>query len=132
MTLPMSGLLSPSFDKGVLTDEIFGPLLPIVKVRGVHEAIEIVNRIPTGRALIGYCYSEDTAAVDAFLAGTSTGNVAVNAGPQRFHLNFNAGFGGIGPSGSGVHMRGREALREFTNRKHVCRAKDGFARSFFS
>jgi len=132
MTLPMTCLLDPALNSSVLTTEIFGPLLPIVKVKSVEEAISFVNDMPTGRALIAYCYTQDSASVDAFLAGTSSGNVAVNAGPQRFHLNFNAGFGGIGPSGSGVHMWGREALREFSNRKHVCRARDGFARSFFS
>jgi len=132
MTLPMTGLLAPSPDKSVLTSEIFGPLLPILKIKSVEEAIDMVNGNPVGKPLIAYCYTEDQASVDAFLSRTSSGNVAINGGPQRMQLNFNVGFGGIGPSGSGVSMWGREALREFSNRKHVLHAKKGFARSFFS
>jgi len=132
MQVPMTGLLCPTLDKSVLTAEIFGPLLPILKVKDVNDAIGIINRMVTGKPLIAYCYSEDSDAIDAFVSQTSSGNVAVNSGPQRMISNFNAAFGGIGPSGSGASMWGREAMKEFSNRKHVIRARGGFAKSFFS
>jgi len=132
MTLPFTALLAPTPEKSVLTQEIFGPILPIVKVKNVNEAIDVVNGPFMKQPLIAYCYSQDSSNVDAFVSGIPAGNVAVNAGPQRLQLNYNAGFGGVGRSGSGVSFWGREALREFSNRKHVIHAKDGFAKSFFS
>lgn len=132
MTLPMTGLINVPLDTAVLTEEIFGPILPIVKVANIQEAIGFINRPCSAKPLIGYCYSEDQTSIDAFLAQTSSGNVAVNAGPMRVLGNYNAGFGGIGPSGMGTSMWGKDALREFSNRKHVVRAKAGFAQSYFS
>jgi len=131
LTVPFTLLLEPALDELVLTQEIFGPLLPVVKVKSVDEAVDLVSG-PRAKPLIAYCYSENDAVVDAFQSRTTSGNLAINAGPQRMHANFNAGFGGIGPSGSGVSMWGREALREFSNRRSVIKAKNGFAQSYFS
>jgi len=132
MSIPMTCLLDPPPDCELMTREIFGPLLPIVKVKDVDEAIAHVRRMPTGKPLIAYCYTESAATADAFIAGTSSGNVAVNGGPQRMLANTDVSFGGVGSSGSGVSLWGVECMREFTNRKHVMRAKSGFAKSFFS
>lgn len=132
MTLPFTGLLNTAPDSDVWTTEIFGPVMPILKVSDASEAIVFINRVITGKPLIAYCYSEDSGNVEEFLHKISAGNIAINSGPQRLQLNYHCAFGGIGPSGSGVHMWGREALREFSNRKHVIRAKGGFAKSWFS
>jgi len=133
MSFPMSALLDPPLDSDFLTNEIFGPVLPVLKVTGVEDAIARVQSMPTGKPLIAYCYSSDTAAIDAFIEKTSSGNVAVNSGPQRILSNTRVGFGGIGHSGMGVSMWGCQALREFSNRKHVIRPKQGeFAKSYFS
>jgi len=132
MTLPFTGLLNTAPDSDVWTTEIFGPVMPIMKVGSAGEAIRFINVPCRAKPLIAYCYSEDSNNVEAFLAGVSAGNIAVNSGPQRLQMNYHCGFGGTGPSGSGVHMWGKEALREFSNRKHVIRAKGGFAKSFFS
>jgi acyl-CoA reductase-like NAD-dependent aldehyde dehydrogenase len=132
MSIPMTGLLHTPQDSDLLKFEIFGPFLPIVKVKDVDEAIKFVNDVPTGKPLIAYCYSESEACADSFMAGTSSGNLAINSGPQRLIANVNVGFGGVGASGFGVSMWGREAMREYTNRRHVVRARSGFAKSFFS
>mmetsp|Transcript_55158 Transcript_55158/g.129136 ORF Transcript_55158/g.129136 Transcript_55158/m.129136 type:complete len:469 (-) Transcript_55158:63-1469(-) len=131
MTLPMTAVLEPRRDSALLTKEVFGPLLPVLKVGSVEEATEIVKAMPTGKPLIGYCYSEDEKSVATF-QNIAAGNIAVNAGPMRFHMNFNVGFGGVGSSGTGVALWGKEAFREFSNRKYICRAKNGFAKSYFS
>eukprot|EP00933_Yihiella_yeosuensis_P031731 TRINITY_DN25324_c0_g1_i1.p1 TRINITY_DN25324_c0_g1~~TRINITY_DN25324_c0_g1_i1.p1 ORF type:complete len:608 (+),score=94.35 TRINITY_DN25324_c0_g1_i1:97-1920(+) len=132
MTIPMTGLVNPSFESLVLTDEIFGPLLPICRVGSVSEAIGIINRKVTAKPLIAYCYTQDSKSSDCFAQRVSAGNIAVNSGPARMLANYNAGFGGVGPSGSGTHFWGLEGLREFTNRKSVIRARGGFAKSYFS
>lgn len=131
MTLPVTAILAPKPGAGVLTSEIFGPLLPVMMTSSIEDAIATVNSTPTGKALIAYCYSEDSSTVDAFLAGISCGGVAVNAGPQRMLANLHVGVGGIGASGTGCSMWGKHALREFSNGKHVIRPRGGFAQSFY-
>merc|ERR1712232_848979 len=134
MSFPMSALLEPPMDSEFLTQEIFGPVMPVLKVKDVDDAIARVRGMVTGKPLIAYCYSEDSASIDAFIEKTSSGNVAVNSGPQRLLSNTTVGFGGIGNSGIGVGFWGREGLREFSNRKHVIRptTKGQFAKSYFS
>merc|ERR1712232_973973 len=132
MSIPMTCLLDLPLDCALMTEEIFGPLLPVVKVKDVSEAIEVVKQRPTGKPLIAYCYSQNPATADAFIAGTRSGNVAVNSGPQRMLANTDVAFGGVGNSGSGVSLWGTECMQEFTNRKHIIRGKNGFAKSFFS
>ena len=41
MSMPMTGLLSPSFDRAVLKREIFGPIIPILAVASVEEAQKV-------------------------------------------------------------------------------------------
>mmetsp|Transcript_121085 Transcript_121085/g.387642 ORF Transcript_121085/g.387642 Transcript_121085/m.387642 type:complete len:316 (+) Transcript_121085:146-1093(+) len=132
MTVPFSGFLQPAMTSKFLTGEIFAPALPILKVHDHHEAINIINNMVTGKPLIAYCYSQDAAVAEAFASSVSAGNIAVNSGPQRMISNFNCAIGGIGPSGMGASFWGREAMREFSNRKHVIHAKSGFAKSYFS
>jgi len=131
MTLPVTAILEPPASSPVMQEEIFGPWLPVQKVTGVDDAITRVNANPQGRPLVLYCYSQDPNTIDIFLSKTSSGNVAINAGPQRLLSNYHVGFGGVGESGCGVSLWGKEAFREFSNRKHVVRAKEGFAQSFF-
>jgi len=132
MSIPMTFLLEPSWESELMTQEIFGPLLPVYKVNDVTDAIARVNAVPTGKPLIAYCYSMDAAAVNAFIAEISCGNIAVNSGPQRMISNTEVTFGGVGNSGCGAAFWGKEVMNEFSNRKHVIKAKNGFAKSFFS
>jgi len=133
MSFPFAALLDLPMDDPFLQAEIFAPVLPVLKVAGIEEAIDRVNSMATGKPLIAYCYSEDATAADTFTATTSSGNVAINSGPQRMLANFSVGFGGVGASGSGASFWGKEAMAEFTNKKHIIRPKQGqFAKSYFS
>lgn len=132
LSIPMTCLLEPSPDCDLMKQEIFGPFLPIYKVNDVLDAIERINAVPTGKPLIAYCYSTSADSVDAFIGQTSSGNVAVNSGPQRLLTNTEVTFGGVGNSGSGAAFWGRDVMAEFCNKKHVIKARNGFAKSFFS
>mmetsp|Transcript_49248 Transcript_49248/g.154719 ORF Transcript_49248/g.154719 Transcript_49248/m.154719 type:complete len:619 (-) Transcript_49248:157-2013(-) len=132
LSVPATVLLEPARDCELMTCEVFGPLLPLYRVRDVADAIDRVNSSPTGKPLIAYCYSTDATSIDAFIAQTSSGNVAVNSGPQRILSNTEVSFGGVGNSGYGAVFWGQHAMSEFSNRKHVVRARSGFAKSFFS
>eukprot|EP00438_Fugacium_kawagutii_P024105 Skav209058 [mRNA] locus=scaffold760:170227:172800:- [translate_table: standard] len=131
MSVPMTGLLSPSFDRAVLKREIFGPIIPILAVSSLDEAVGIINRIGP-KPLIAYCYTKEQVTEKTFISSVPAGNIAVNGGPMRMIGNYAIAFGGTGPSGTGAGFWGKDALKEFSNRKCVMSAQGGFARSFFS
>lgn len=59
-----------------MQEEIFGPILPIVRVQNVYEAIEIINKMP--RALSSYIFTTDKTVQGLLLNNTITGSVVVN------------------------------------------------------
>jgi coniferyl-aldehyde dehydrogenase len=98
-------------------EEIFGPILPIATYESLDEAIAYVNDRPRPLAL--YCLSHDGEFVDAVLAGTVSGGVAVNE--TLIHLlQDDLPFGGVGPSGMGQY-HGREGFDTFSMRKPIYR-----------
>ncbi len=104
-------------DSDVMQDEIFGPILPVIRVRDVGEAIEIVNRGEKPLAL--YLFSNDPAAEERLLAQTSSGGACING--TILHIGNSAmPFGGVGPSGMGAY-HGRFTFEAFSHRKAVLR-----------
>lgn len=104
-----------SLDSAVMADEIFGPILPIIAVDSMDEAIEIVNDRPHPLSL--YIFSEDDSMVEHIINGTSSGGVCVN------HTLLQLGvpdlpFGGVGPSGMGTY-HGIAGFEEFSHLKSV-------------
>lgn len=102
-------------DAPIMSEEIFGPLLPIVHVSGPDEAIAFI----TGRdkPLALYLFTRSQALIRRFLRDTSSGALAV--GVPSAHL-FVPGlpFGGVGESGSGRY-HGEFSLDTFSHRKAV-------------
>lgn len=113
--MPPHLVLNPSDDMAVMTEEIFGPILPVKTYGSVDEAVSYVNSRPRPLAL--YYFGEDVGERDRVLANTTAGGVTVN------DVLFNAAledlpFGGIGPSGMGAY-HGREGFLEFSHKKSV-------------
>jgi len=128
-TVPLSLIVQPDLDSPVMAEEIFGPLLPVLKVGGKYEAAEFVFRRP--KPLVCYCYSPDPSTWSVFQESTSSGNLAVNCGPERLQSNQNVAFGGVGDSGYGRSYWGRETFDEFSNHKVIFRGR-AFASSAWS
>ncbi len=104
-------------DSPVMADEIFGPILPVLPVDDLDEAIAFVNARPKPLAL--YVFSTDRAAQDRVLERTSSGGAAVNH--IWLHLAVpGLPFGGVGPSGMGAY-HGRHSFELFSHRKAVLR-----------
>jgi aldehyde dehydrogenase (NAD+) len=104
-------------DSKLMADEIFGPILPVLTVKDVDEAIAFVNARPKPLAL--YIFAKDRAVQDTVLARTSSGGACVNdviVHPAVPDLPF----GGVGPSGMGAY-HGRAGFETFTHRKGVVR-----------
>jgi len=110
-------LRNVSPDSPIMESEIFGPVLPVLKVHGLDEAIEFVNRGEKPLAL--YLFSSDDAAETRVLSETSSGGACING--TIMHIgNSKMPFGGVGPSGMGAY-HGRHSFETFSHRKAVLR-----------
>jgi len=108
-------LRNPRPDSALMTDEIFGPILPVLAVPDVGAAIEYVNRRPKPLAL--YLFSNDAKTEEQVVATTSSGGVCVNS--TLWHIaNPRLPFGGVGPSGMGAY-HGRATFEIFSHHKSV-------------
>jgi aldehyde dehydrogenase (NAD+) len=99
----------------VMQQEIFGPILPVIEVQDLKEAIRIVNERDKPLAL--YLFTKDSEKVDRVLEKTSSGGVCINE--VVMHMpEPNLPFGGVGPSGMG-HYHGEFSFKTFTHAKGV-------------
>ena len=105
----------PPLDSALMTEEIFGPILPVITVKGLREAIDFVNERPKPLAL--YVFSSDGARQRQVLEHTSSGGACVN--DTIAHLSVpDLPFGGVGESGMGAY-HGRAGFETFSHRKSV-------------
>jgi len=119
-------VLQPASTDAIMLDEVFGPGLPVLRVKSITEAINLANASPTGKPLVSYYYGQNTANADAWMTGTSSGALAINAGPMRLQSNFNAAIHGVGASGlGGASIWGEHVFTTFSHAKHVVRPRDG-------
>eukprot|EP00475_Leptophrys_vorax_P021064 TRINITY_DN2880_c0_g1_i1.p1 TRINITY_DN2880_c0_g1~~TRINITY_DN2880_c0_g1_i1.p1 ORF type:complete len:383 (-),score=130.33 TRINITY_DN2880_c0_g1_i1:79-1227(-) len=82
----------------LLTEEIFGPILPIRVVKDLDEAVKYVNARPPPLAL--YVFTRNDKDIKFVLDRTRSGGVCVN--DSLIHLACsNLPFGGVGSSGMG-------------------------------
>ena len=109
-------------DSRLMTEEIFGPILPIVTYKKIDEAIGLVNSKPKPLAL--YVYGRSQKEIERILAETSAGAVCINDSGIHF-LHENLPFGGVNNSGIGK-SHGRHGFIAFSNEKPVLRQKSGF------
>uniref|UniRef100_A0A8C4Y1Y0 Aldehyde dehydrogenase domain-containing protein n=1 Tax=Gopherus evgoodei TaxID=1825980 RepID=A0A8C4Y1Y0_9SAUR len=83
-----------------MQEEIFGPVLPIVTVPNVDEAIAFINR--RERPLAVYVFASDSKLVRRVLERTSSGGFGANDTIMQMTL-ISLPFGGIGNSGLGSY-----------------------------
>ncbi|MET7684935.1 aldehyde dehydrogenase family protein [Streptomyces sp. NPDC005423] len=102
-------------DSPVMAEEIFGPILPIVTVPGLDEAIDFINDRDKPLAL--YVFGDDAVTRDRIVAETSSGGLGY--GLPLAHLTVSdLPFGGVGESGMG-NYHGRYSIETFSHRKAV-------------
>ncbi len=102
-------------DSAIMQDEIFGPILPVLAVDSIDDAISFVNARPKPLAL--YVYSEEQEPQRQVLERTTSGGAAVNH--AWMHLaNHDLPFGGVGPSGMGAY-HGKASFDCFTHHRSV-------------
>ncbi|EGC36848.1 aldehyde dehydrogenase [Dictyostelium purpureum] len=106
-------IVDPDLDSPLMTEEIFGPVLPIVAYENIDEAIEFIQNRPHPLTL--YCFSRDQSIQDKVLDGTQSGSVMLNDCLLHF-TNPQLPFGGIGDSGIGAY-HGKLTFDTFTHRR---------------
>jgi len=101
-------------DMRVAREEIFGPVLSVVRVGSLDEAIEFTNGSPFGNACS--IYTEDGSAVRHWRERVEAGMLGVNVGvaaPMAFFP-----FNGVKNSFYGdLHATGKDGVRFFTENK---------------
>jgi acyl-CoA reductase-like NAD-dependent aldehyde dehydrogenase len=104
-----------SVDSVLMKDEIFGPILPIVTVNSVDEAIKIINK--GEKPLAAYIFTKSDSVAKKMREGTTSGaflrnDVVVHAGVDSLP------FGGVGNSGMGAY-HGKFSFDTFSHHKAV-------------
>ena len=113
--------LAPSVVTGIkdemllATEEIFGPILPIIPYKTIDEAIVYVNSRPRPLAL--YFFGNDTTDKRKILNRTVSGNVTVN-GTFAHIAQDDLPFGGVGESGMGQY-HGKEGFLTLSHAKGI-------------
>ncbi|MCA9526769.1 MAG: aldehyde dehydrogenase family protein, partial [Myxococcales bacterium] len=102
-------------DAPIMADEIFGPLLPVLKVESPEEAITFINGRDKPLAL--YVFSGDKGVQETILARTSSGGAVINHAVMHLACP-GLPFGGVGPSGMGAY-HGKWGFDIFTHHKAV-------------
>lgn len=102
-------------DDAVMQEEIFGPILPIIKVDSMDTAFAFIQQRPHPLAL--YLFSTSGEVKHKFLSRLSFGGGCVN--DTIMHIaTHNMPFGGVGNSGMGSY-HGKYGFDTFTHRKSV-------------
>lgn len=99
----------------VMQEEIFGPVLPVIPVKDIEEAIRFVQKRPKPLAL--YVFTEDKRTEQRVLTETSYGGGCIN--DTIIHLaTSEMGFGGVGNSGMGSY-HGKKSFDLFSHEKSI-------------
>lgn len=107
-----------------LTEEIFGPVLPILPYRDLDEAIAFIAE--RERPLALYCFSNSRRERRQVLDGAISGGVTLN-GTLMHVAQESLPFGGVGASGIGAY-HGHEGFKRFSHARAVHRI--GFVNVF--
>lgn len=114
-------LTNVPLESRIMTDEIFGPVLPVIAFDHIDEALEIVRSKPKPLAL--YVFSGNTAFRNKVLREIPAGTACVNDCAIQF-LHHGLPFGGVNNSGIGK-SHGHFGFLAFSNEKPVLKQKNG-------
>ena len=108
-------VVDPDPAEPLMTDEIFGPILPIVTVQSLDDAIGFVNARP--KPLAAYLFTKTKSIRERVIKEVSAGGMVINHLLFQFSTN-KLPFGGVGPSGMGAY-HGKFGFEQFSHKKSV-------------
>jgi acyl-CoA reductase-like NAD-dependent aldehyde dehydrogenase len=106
--------VTPEMD--IARDEVFGPVMLLMRVKDDDEAVRLANGVSYG--LSSSVFSQDRARARAIAARLQAGMTAINEYGGITYMVQDLTFGGVKASGYG-RMNGREGLRSMCNIKAV-------------
>lgn len=110
------------FEDKVMQQEIFGPVLPMLKFKTIEEAKAVIAKNPNPLAL--YVFAKNKKFEDAFIKNIRFGGGAVNN--AIVHLsNPELPFGGVGQSGFGTY-HGKAGFDVFSHKKGIMKTATWF------
>ncbi len=108
-------LLKATESSKSMKEEIFGPILPIIKVKNFDEALSFIRRRP--HPLAAYAFSRNGKLLNRFCDEVTAGGMCLN--DSLVHLTSETlPFGGVGESGMGAY-HGKKSFDIFTHYKSV-------------
>jgi acyl-CoA reductase-like NAD-dependent aldehyde dehydrogenase len=110
----------------VMSEETFGPVIPVVKVNDAGEALRMANDSRYG--LSGSIFSGDRAKALALAAEMESGSLCINDSLVSF-IVADAPMGGQKQSGFG-YRHGAEGIRKFCQQKTIVADKFGLKEEF--
>jgi aldehyde dehydrogenase (NAD+) len=99
----------------IAREEIFGPVLSMIEVESLEQAIEVNNSVVYG--LSSSIFTENVNAAFRAIRDLTTGIVYINHGTTGAEIQFP--FGGTRGTGNGMREAGQTALDSFTEWKSV-------------
>lgn len=113
---------SVSLDSSIMTDEIFGPILPVITYQTEEEALSIIQRNPNPLAF--YVFSNQQKEAERWLDKVPSGAACINN--ASWHAtNHHLPFGGRGFSGTGRY-HGKYSFDTFSHEKAVLQTPTWF------
>jgi coniferyl-aldehyde dehydrogenase len=113
--IPLYVVTNVRDDMRIASEEVFGPILPVIGCNSLDEAVAYISVRPRPLALYPFGFGREELA--HILRATHSGGVSVDDwGWQVF--NHDLPFGGIGNSGMGTY-HGDEGFRELSHAKAV-------------
>ncbi|QCR31610.1 aldehyde dehydrogenase [Lysinibacillus sp. SGAir0095] len=107
----------------IMEDEIFGPILPIMKYDNLKYALHQIQKLP--KPLAAYFFSEHEKAIDYFLEELPFGGGCINDTVTHV-ANPYLPFGGVGPSGVNAY-HGKASFENFTHPKSIMKRSSKLA-----
>ena len=99
----------------LMREELFGPLMPIINIRDLNQAIDEIKLQPKPLAL--YMFGGNASDQKKLLESTSSGSVCFNDVVMQAGIP-ELPFGGIGPSGMGRY-HGEAGFNTFSNQRSI-------------
>jgi len=103
-------------DNAAYTDEIFGPVLSVVRVKSYADAVDLVNGSPYGNGVA--IFTNDGGAARRFVSEAEIGMVGVNV-PIPVPMAYYSFGGGKATLFGDTHMHGTEGVHFYTRGKVV-------------
>ncbi|GAA0180369.1 aldehyde dehydrogenase [Clostridium sediminicola] len=111
-----------TWEDKVMEDEIFGPILPVMKYESLDEIIGVINSRHKPLAL--YLFSENKEIQEKVLNQTSFGGGCINDTISHL-ISPKVPFGGVGNSGIGTY-HGKYSFDTFSHKKSILKKSTRF------